>query len=536
MSEKLSQKLSQLYNSNKLPWIIIAVGIILRLIRYFYNPSLWFDESRNALGIISQSFSELIPPSPEQTLSLPLGFIMLEKFATQILGHSEYALRLFPLLFGIISLFLFYKVNRQIIRQDAIPIALGLFAILGPLIDLSAELKPYTGDVAIALLIYTVIIYTQSKQLTTFHAILLGGLGVIAVWFSHSSVFILSGIGITLAGSCLVKKEWSKIRGLLVAFLIWVAGFLGVYFVYTRPLMLNFISTNNEIVWMKHKAFMPFPPSSFSDFQWFLDLPLRIFVFPVGLTFSGISAFAFIAGCIMIFSKKKEHFFILISPLILTLLASGLHKYTFSQEPILFLVPFILLLIAEGTGYIREKLNNGSKIIGIIFVGLLFLHPLAWTTYHAAKPSSREEIKPVLTYIKKNWRKGDILYVYYMTQFAFEYYSKYHPGNYHFDGNEYIIGQGPQDWYATYKRQEFRGFWNKDKPFSQPYTEIFKKYVEDMNKLKGHKRVWILFSSMVSKEGIHEEKFFNYHLGTIGKQLDSFGQAGISAVYLYDLS
>jgi hypothetical protein len=497
---------------------------------------LWFDESRNALGIISWSFSELVSPAPDQTLSLPVGFLMLEKLAVQTLGYSEYALRLIPLLFGITSLFLFYKVARQYIKPKAIPVALGLFAVLNPLVDLSSGLKPYTGDVAIALLLYAVTIYTQSRKLNALQVILLGGLGATIIWFSHPSVFILAGIGITLSVSCLVKKEWSKMRGLLVIFLIWVSGFLAVYLIYTRSLMSNFTLTNNNIVWMKHKAFMPFPPLSLSDIQWFIDLPLRIFVFPVGLTFSGIATLAFIAGCITIFLEKKEYFFILISPLIITLLASGLNKYVFSQEPILFLVPFILLFIAEGTEYIREKLSHSSKIIGIIFVVLLFLHPLAWATYHAVKPSSREEIKPVLAHIKNKWQEGDVLYVYYMTQFAFDYYSKYHPGNYHFGDNEYIIGRGPQDWYATYKKQEFEGFWDPENPFSQPYTESFKEYVEDLNKLKGHKRVWVLFSSMVSKEGIHEEKYFKYYLETIGKQLDFSGRAGISAVYLYDLS
>lgn len=536
MSNKLSQKLSLFYNSNKFPWLIICVGVAFRLIRYSHNSSLWFDESRNAIGIINRSFSELVIPASNQTLSLPLGFYILEKFAIKILGNSEYAFKLFPLLFGIASLVLFYNVAKQYIKPKAIPIALGLFAVLEPLVDSSSAVKPYSCDVAIALFLYAITKYIQSRKLNTLQAMLLGGIGATTALFSHPSVFIMVGIGTTMIISCAVKKEWSKMRGLLITFLIWGSGFLAVFFIYTRPLMYNFTLTNDSIFWMKAKGFMPFPPMSLSDIQWFLDLPQRIFAFPIGLTFSGIGTLTFLAGCITIFLGKKEHFFILISPLIFTLLASAFHKYVFSLTPILFLVPFIILIIAEGTEYIREKISFSSQVIGIILVGLLFLHPLSWAAYNTVKPSSREEIKPVLAHIKNNWKSGDILYVYYMTQFAFEYYSKYHPGNYHFSENEYIIGRGPQDWYATYKRKDFKGFWNPDRPFSQPYNEIFKGYIEDLNKLKGNKRVWVLFSSMVSKDGIHEEKFFQYHLETIGKKLDSFGQPGVSAVYLYDLS
>ncbi|MEM3101502.1 MAG: hypothetical protein QXT99_09150 [Candidatus Nitrosotenuis sp.] len=535
MRDGLSQKLSQFYNSDKFSWFIIGVGIALRINRYLYNPSLWFDEARNAMFIIDRPFWEFIPPRSDHTISPQIGFLMLEKLAIQIIGYSEYALRLFPLLFGIISLFLFYKIARYYIQPKAVPVALGLFAILNPLVSLSSELKPYTGDVAIALLLYVVTIYIQSRKLTAFQIILLGGFGAIVVWFSHPSVFILLGVGITSGFSCLLKKEWPKLGRLLITFLIWISSFLVVYLIYTRHLMFNFTLTNDRIVWMKDKAFMPFPPTSLSDIQWFLDLPIRIFSFPVGLTFSGIATLTFIVGCISIFSEKKERFFILILPLIITMLASTLHKYVFSAEPILFLVPFILLFVAEGTEYIREKLNHTSKIIGIIFIGLLFLHPLSRSTYYVFKPISVEEIKPVLSHIKKNWQEGDILYVYYMSQFAFKYYSKYYPQNYHFNEDEYIIGRAPRDWYATYKRQEFKGFWNPEKPFSQPYTEIFKEYIEEMNKLKGLKRVWILFSSKVPRNNIVEENFFIYHLETIGRQLDFYRKPGAS-VYLYDLS
>lgn len=536
MSYNFPERLSKLYNSGNLPWIIISAGILLRLIRYLYNPSLWFDESRNAINILNRSLLGIIPPPPDVTVSPPIGFFLLEKIAIFLFGTTEYALRLFPLLFGVVSLFLFYIVARHYIKPKSVPIAIGLFAVLNPLVELSSELKPYTGDVAITLLLYVSTIYSQTKKTNAWQIIFLGGLGAVMLWFSHPSVFILSAIGITLSVSCMVNKEWAKMRGLFITFLIWGISFLAVYFVYTGPLSFNFTLTNDRIVWMNHKAFMPCPPLSLSDFQWFLDLPQRIFAFPVGLTFTGIGALTFIAGCITIFTKNKEHFFILFTPLIITLLASGFHKYVFSREPILFLVPLIVIIIAEGTEYIIEKLNQSSRIIGIIFLALLFVHPLSWSAYYAVKPISHEEIKPVLAHIKNNWQSGDIIYVYYMSQFAFEYYSKYYPGNYHFNDNQYIIGHGPQDWYATYKRQEFKGFWNPEKPFSQPFTEILKEYVQNINELKGYKRVWVLFSSIVSKEGINEEKFLKYHLDTIGKQLNFFGYPGVSAVYLYDLS
>ena len=84
-------------------WVIISFGIVLRLWQYVYNRSLWHDEARNALDIVNQSLLELIEKG---TYTAPVGFLIVEKMFIQIFKNSDYIFRLFPLLCGIISLFL----------------------------------------------------------------------------------------------------------------------------------------------------------------------------------------------------------------------------------------------------------------------------------------------------------------------------------------------------------------------------------------------------------------------------------------------
>lgn len=55
MRNQLSQKFDNLLISNKLHWLIICIGIALRLTRYLHNPSLWFDESDIAADVIKWS-------------------------------------------------------------------------------------------------------------------------------------------------------------------------------------------------------------------------------------------------------------------------------------------------------------------------------------------------------------------------------------------------------------------------------------------------------------------------------------------------
>jgi hypothetical protein len=467
--------------------------------------------------------------------STPYGFSILEKLAIEVFGNSEYALRLFPLLFSIISLILFYKVAKYYIKPNAVPIALGLFAITDPMVYFATELKPHSADVAIALLMYLAANHIQSKKITLLHAALFGVLGAVVLWFSHPSAFVLAGIGITLVAFYISKKEWQIIGKLSVSFLFWALSFVALYFIYTRNFVIDLTFTSDEF-FIKQKAFMPLPPKSLSDIQWFIDILFRIFDFPGGITLSGVAVLAFLVGCVSIYRDNKDKFTILILPACITLIVSGFHLYPFVDRLVLFLVPFLFLFVAEGVEYIREKTSHQSAIIGIILIALLFIYPATRSAYHVIKPDSREEIKPVLNYIKNNWREGDVIYVYYMTHYLFEYYSKYHPLHYNYDEDDYVIGKAPRDWYYNFYRYKFTGFWDKKKPFSQPYVSIFKEYIEDLDKMKGHKRVWFLFTSSVVKSGIDEEKFFIYHLESLGKQLDSFGRPGLAFVYLYDLT
>jgi len=60
-------------------------------------------------------------------------------------------------------------------------------------------------------------------------------------------------------------------------------------------------------------------------------------------------------------------------------------------------------------------------------------------------------------------------------------------------------------------------------------------YQEDLDKLRGQKRVWILFSHIWRTGGVDEEVLFLNYLDMIGSRLDSIQATGASA-YLYDLS
>ncbi|RJO60641.1 hypothetical protein C4544_04845 [candidate division WS5 bacterium] len=519
--------LRQLFASNKLVWAVIAFGIVFRIAPYLYNRSLWIDEA-NITGSILGSFSDIFNPSvtdPDYLghwkSSSPLGFFIIEKLMVLQFGDTEYALRLFPLLCGIISLILFYLVARKYIKPQAVPVALALFAVSDTLIYYSSEVHSYSTEIAIALLLLLAAAYIQSKNSTLIHFVLFGITGGVVVWFSNSAIFILAGIGASLFLFSFLRKQWTRAVNLSIAYLLWAVGFLSYYFIYVGNINKGPIVEQ----WKAENAFMPFPPLSPSDLAWYIDTFFSMLAKPTltilqsasMMAVGGMAAFALIIGCISICSEKKEKFFILISPMFFALLASGLHLYPFLERTLLFLAPSFMLFIAEGAGEIRDRTKSSSPVIGIVFICLLLSYPLLSAINHSFnKPIVREDVKPVLSHVRENWQEGDMVYLHYGSKPAFKYYAK----RYSFKENDYIVGA-----YAGDKNDFFN--------FSVDYL---KKYTDDLDKLRSYKRVWILFAhNPPPRAGIRDESFFEYYLNSIGTKLDYFKSID-SAVYLYDFS
>jgi len=86
-----------------LPYVILASGIAISLIQYFSNRSLWVDEARLALNIITKDSCDLMNPLDYYQVA-PIGFLFIEKAFSIVIPGSELGLRLFPLISFWISL------------------------------------------------------------------------------------------------------------------------------------------------------------------------------------------------------------------------------------------------------------------------------------------------------------------------------------------------------------------------------------------------------------------------------------------------
>ncbi|MEO0096153.1 MAG: hypothetical protein ABIL66_09740, partial [candidate division WOR-3 bacterium] len=251
----------------------------------------------------------------------------------------------------------------------------------------------------------------------------------------------------------------------------------------------------------------PFPPKSLAEVYQIIYMLVRIFKNPGGFSIYDIflAILFFIIGINYFYRNKKIASLIIIIPLIITILCSILRLYPFEGRVILFIAPILSIFVSAGVTLMYNIVKKSSTPIAISISLILFIYPALNSCYHLIKPRAPEELRPVLEYLLKNKKVQDKIYVYYGAVNAFRYYqtrfSDFH--------EDYILGiESRNDWTGYYR---------------------------DIEKLKGNKRVWFIFSHIAKHLGGNEEKIFLSYLNLIGKQVASFTTSGASA-YLYDLS
>ncbi len=122
------------------------------------------------------------------------------------------------------------------IGPGAMPFALSLFAFSGSLIYYSSEVKQYSSDVAVTIMLLWLLSKLADGPLTSRALVRSSSLGALAIWVSHPAVFVLSGAGLALLVFALVKQDWPRLTRLSGVCGVWALSFAICYFVSLQPL------------------------------------------------------------------------------------------------------------------------------------------------------------------------------------------------------------------------------------------------------------------------------------------------------------
>jgi len=498
--------LKSIMSSPDFPYeVVVTLGILLRLRQYFANRSFWVDEASLALNIINRSFGGLTRPLDYEQ-GAPIGFLFIEKILVLLLGNSEFILRLFPLVSGLLSVYLIWRITKKSLGLSGIFPVL-MIALSSPLIYYSSELKQYSSDIMFSLLIIYLTIFCLRASPKTGNYILLGIAGAFSIWVSHPSIFVLAGVGLILAYKALSAKAYKQIIPILSIGVTWALMLGLTYLISLRYLVGN---TYLKEYWVN--GFMPFPP--WNHLNWFqnafssllgnidpiFEQPYWTFLFFV----------LFVSGLISYFSRDRDFAILISVPFLMVLLASALQQYPFSGRLIFFLVPSLVLFIAEGLSLVYTLLVEKWKYqVAIFAYGLSALFLLAipgcFAVQNFITPPMDEHIRPVLAYVQTNIRAGDTIYVYSGSVTPFRYYAS----TYGLDLGTTIVPEN---------------------------SGGVNQFLRDVNRLEGRNRVWFIFSHVIGCGNCKGDKlqFYVQSLNEYGVQVDNFQTLG-AATFLYDL-
>ena len=66
---------------------------------------------------------------------------------------------------------------------------------------------------------------------------------------------------------------------------------------------------------------------------------------------------------------------------------------------------------------------QNSRLLGLALVCILLIQPVILAGYRLIKPRAPEELRPVMHYLNEHHEQEDVIYVYYASLNAFQYYS-----------------------------------------------------------------------------------------------------------------
>src|SRR5262249_37770880 len=133
----------------------LVVGAALRIGHYLARPSLSIDETMLALAVGPRSYHALWQPL-DYAQTAPPQFLWCLRLAVGLGGVNEYALRVLPLVAGVILLPLLWRWGRRLLPPDCAIFTVALAALAPALVQFSVTAKPYITDATVSLAIVLV--------------------------------------------------------------------------------------------------------------------------------------------------------------------------------------------------------------------------------------------------------------------------------------------------------------------------------------------------------------------------------------------
>ena len=331
---------------------LTAAGLVWRVARYAANPSIWGDEAFIADNVLSRDYAGLLRPLDYFQIA-PVGFLWVERALSSAMGASEPVLRLVPFLAGIASLLLLARFALQAVDRRSAMVAVGIFAASFYPVRHATEIKPYSTDLLLSMMVTGLAWSTWRDRASTARWLALAGCVSVGVWFSYPLIFVAAGAGLVL-GVRVLRPVSPRAAALWALFGLatsasWLAGYLLV--ARSQAAAAPFYDSN-------HLWAIAFPPLSepWRLPLWLVDVHTgNMLAYPIGgNNFASVATALLVAvGCLTLRRTRPALLALLLSPLLPTFVAAALHRYPYgtSARVSLYMAPAFCLL--AGVGFVR---------------------------------------------------------------------------------------------------------------------------------------------------------------------------------------
>jgi hypothetical protein len=226
-----SEELLSARREKQLLAAFLVLGLLARCVRYFLRFPLWEDECFLCVNIGERGYRSLLEPLRYHQVAPPL-FLWVELTAVRLLGFTELALRLFPFLCSVASLFLFRHLAGRLLRGLPLLLAVALFAVAYPCIRYGGEAKQYASDQFVSMVLLCLLAAWWRRPAVRWRSWALIGFVPIAVALSYPAAFVAGGVSLVMAAVLVTTRArqgwwtWLALNAVLAA--SFAAVFLGV--------------------------------------------------------------------------------------------------------------------------------------------------------------------------------------------------------------------------------------------------------------------------------------------------------------------
>jgi hypothetical protein len=491
-------------------FIIISFGMILRASKYLPGWSMRGDELSVTLNLLNRSAIDLATKPLDYEQVAPIGYLLTVKALISVFGPSEYVLRLTAFISGCLSLVLMYRLLNKTTGRYGILFSLLAFAFSYYLIYYSAELKQYSSDVLVSLVLALYFHRHISRETIQRDFWELGTVGTLAIIFSHPAIFMVIAMGSTLLIHYWKNKQ--KLIWITLVGMVWAGTFLIIYL-----MLLRHQTTSEYLItfWGNLNSYMPL--RFWRNPSWFPDSMGHLFTniggLSMGMTYILIALYIY--GLWLFWKEKTWQWAVVaVLPIGINMLVSGFEKFPFHGRLIMYLLPLVFVVFAKAvdglTSLVHNKFAASLSFIALVIVLLRPALPTA-KNFLFSKSYMEEDLKPVLSYIVKNSQSSDTLYLYHYASYQFSYYAP----QYGFEGLNIVYGQD--------------------------YSRNARKYQDELSSLPRGQRIWFLFTyvgdAIIKKnEKQNEREYIINYLSNNGSLVQEFYSTNdVSSAHLYIL-